>query len=250
MQKLLASLAAASLIAALVTGVPASAQHVPSEELRDSQNRLMGKIVTRSDGRLEARDQRNRLLGTYDPQSGMTYDHNNRVVGRGNFLPALIDRTARTSASERREEPSRGDTTGRAWREGDPQYQPRYEHRVMPGPAPGERGIIPPEVTARHGRMSATTTQEDRYFAIDALQQAATHRGREVAWRNPDTRNSGSYLVTNETFESSVNGIMITCYWARMVLRVAGEVDRQRQGVCRREHNGVWVVVAVDADAF
>lgn len=239
------------LLAALVGAQSlSSAQGTATEEFRDPQNRLLGKIVTRSDGRIEARDHRNRLLGTYDPRAGVTYDHNNRVVGRGNFLPALIDRAARESTSEIQNEKLNQHGASRAWREGDPQYEPRYQHRVMPTPDRSDRSIIPPEAKARHGRMAASVTQEDRYFAIDALQKAAKQRGQEVVWRNPDSGNSGSYTVTNDTFETSANGYMIACQWARMVLRAAGEVDVQRQGVCPRQDNGIWVVVTVDADAF
>ena len=247
---ILISVCALAIISTIAHYMPAQAQPATNEELRDAQNRLIGKMVTRSDGRIEGRDHRNRLLGVFDPQANVTYDRNSRVVGRGNFLPVLIDRAARESTSDAPNEGLTREGSGRAWQEGEPQYQPRYQHRVMPGPAPGDRPIIPPEVQARHGRMVPHVTQEDRYFAISALQTAAEQRGREIGWRNPDSGNAGSYLVTTETFESSMHGVNITCYWARMILRAAGGVDRQRQGICQRPDSGIWVVVTVDADAL
>ena len=58
--------------------------------LRDRNNRLLGKIKQRSDGRLEGRDASNRLKGTYDPKKDETRDSSNRLVGKGNMLATLI----------------------------------------------------------------------------------------------------------------------------------------------------------------
>lgn len=63
---------------------------MPTQELRDSRNRLIGRIKQCTNGKLEARDAKNRLCGTYNPRTNETRDANNRLVGRGNMLPALL----------------------------------------------------------------------------------------------------------------------------------------------------------------
>ena len=60
------------------------------QQLRDNKNRLIGTIKTRSDGKLEIRDEKNSLKGSYDPKSNNTRDHTNRLVGKGNLLATLI----------------------------------------------------------------------------------------------------------------------------------------------------------------
>ena len=59
-------------------------------ELRDKTNRLLGRIKTLSNGKLELRDHTNRLLGTYDPKYNQTRDHTNSLVGKGNLLTTLL----------------------------------------------------------------------------------------------------------------------------------------------------------------
>jgi len=61
-----------------------------SQELRDSSNRLLGRITTQSSGKMELRDHSNSLKGTYDPKTNETRDHSNRLVGRGNLLTTLL----------------------------------------------------------------------------------------------------------------------------------------------------------------
>jgi hypothetical protein len=58
--------------------------------LRDRQNRIIATIKTRHDGKLEGRDPRNKLVGTYDPKRDETRDAKNRVVGKGNLLATLL----------------------------------------------------------------------------------------------------------------------------------------------------------------
>jgi hypothetical protein len=58
--------------------------------LRDANSRIVGKIKTLSNGKLEGRDANGRLKGTYDPRSNETRDSNGRVVGKGNVLAVLI----------------------------------------------------------------------------------------------------------------------------------------------------------------
>jgi hypothetical protein len=60
------------------------------QELRDSSNRLIGKISTSSNGKQEIRDASNRLKGSYDPKSNETRDSSNRLVGKGNLLATLL----------------------------------------------------------------------------------------------------------------------------------------------------------------
>jgi hypothetical protein len=60
------------------------------QELRDRNNRLIGKIRVLSNGKHEGRDATNRLRGTYDPKTNETRDANNRLVGKGNLLSTLI----------------------------------------------------------------------------------------------------------------------------------------------------------------
>lgn len=60
------------------------------QELRDKNNRLLGKIVQRSDGKLEGRDASNRFKGIYDPKRDETHDSSNRLIGKGNMLAILI----------------------------------------------------------------------------------------------------------------------------------------------------------------
>ena len=59
-------------------------------ELRDARNKLLGKIKTLSNGKMELRDDRNRQKGTYDPKTDQTRDDRNRVVGKGNLLTTLL----------------------------------------------------------------------------------------------------------------------------------------------------------------
>lgn len=199
--KIFTPAAVATFIFAIVASISwasadALAQPAGALELHDTQNRLIGRVITRPDGRLEARSYSNLYLGYFDPKTNITHDAQNRMVGRGNFLPVLIDRAAQNSATQSRIERTR---------------EPRDPRSVIPDPALEDRPIIPPEVKSRHGRMGPSVTQEDRFFAIDALQIAMKNRGLEINWRNPASGNSGSYVATNDIFETSVNGQITTC---------------------------------------
>jgi len=59
-------------------------------ELRDSHNKLIGKIKQLSGGRFEGRDSHNKLKGHYDPKTDQTRDEHNKLVGKGNLLAILI----------------------------------------------------------------------------------------------------------------------------------------------------------------
>lgn len=64
------------------------------EEIRDSRHRLVGLIITQSNGIREARDPSYRLLGRYYPKSNETRDPSYKLVSRGDSLSALIWRAA------------------------------------------------------------------------------------------------------------------------------------------------------------
>jgi hypothetical protein len=61
-----------------------------AQELRDSSNRLLGKITTLSNGKLELRNAASVLKGTYDPKTNETRDASSRLVGKGNLLTTLL----------------------------------------------------------------------------------------------------------------------------------------------------------------
>ncbi|MEO0020697.1 MAG: hypothetical protein ABIK48_00785 [candidate division WOR-3 bacterium] len=60
------------------------------QELRDRSGRLLGKIKTLPNGKLELRDAGGRLRGTYDPKTNQTRDSSGRLVGTGNLLTSLL----------------------------------------------------------------------------------------------------------------------------------------------------------------
>ena len=60
------------------------------QELRDKNNRLLARIKTLSNGKMEIRDPSNRLKGTFDPKTNETRDPNNRLVAKGNMLTTLL----------------------------------------------------------------------------------------------------------------------------------------------------------------
>ncbi len=63
-----------------------------TEDLRDRNNRVIGRIITRSDSVQEMRDPVNRLNGTYNPKTDETRDGVFRLVGKGNLRVSLLDR--------------------------------------------------------------------------------------------------------------------------------------------------------------
>lgn len=60
------------------------------EILRDRQNRPLGTIKHRPDGRQDIFSPANRLLGSYFPRTNETRDASNRLVGKGNLLTSLL----------------------------------------------------------------------------------------------------------------------------------------------------------------
>ena len=77
-----------TLLVATIAFVIGSAA-MADQEIRDPYNRLLGKI-RQVGAKFEARDAQNRPKGTYDPRDNTTRNSNNRAVGKGNLLAALI----------------------------------------------------------------------------------------------------------------------------------------------------------------
>lgn len=61
-----------------------------TQVLKDSKNRNIGKIIYKSDGKIELRDGKNKFKGIYDPKSDITKDEKNRKIGKGNLLTMLL----------------------------------------------------------------------------------------------------------------------------------------------------------------
>lgn len=61
--------------------------HAPTDLLRPQGNR-----VVHPDGRIDALDRNNRLLGRYDPVRNQTFDPQGRLIGPGNLLPQLWEK--------------------------------------------------------------------------------------------------------------------------------------------------------------
>lgn len=235
MQSLPRSLATACLLVGLILPVAAHAGGV--DELRDPQNRLLGKIINRHDGLKEARSASNQLLGLYDPDSNETRSANNMLFGRGNQLAVLIYRSSQTAQQA---EPQRHPMTTSVPSSQDPPGQT----------LDGIRGVVLPEVAARWARTTSAATAEDRRLAIEAFQRAGEAPGSEQVWRNPSSGNSGSVVLhaDQKTSDTYYHGKLIPCYYGRMVLNAGGETDIQRQLVCKLMHNGVWTTVQVETN--
>lgn len=58
--------------------------------LRDRNYRLIARIITRTDGKIEIRDPAYKFLGIYEPVTDRTLDRTYRFVGSGNLLTSLL----------------------------------------------------------------------------------------------------------------------------------------------------------------
>lgn len=58
--------------------------------LRDSLNRIIGRVEIQNDGKQVLRDALYRIAGSYDPKDDTTRDRFNRIIGRGNVLASLL----------------------------------------------------------------------------------------------------------------------------------------------------------------
>ena len=61
-----------------------------TEEIKDKNGHLIGKIETKSNGIKEAHDKFGHLLGKYDPKTNITTDKIGHKVGTGNQLTTLF----------------------------------------------------------------------------------------------------------------------------------------------------------------
>lgn len=61
-----------------------------TQDLRDRNGNLLGKINTLSNGKFELRDRVGNLKGTYDPRQNETRDKVGNLVAKGNMLTTLL----------------------------------------------------------------------------------------------------------------------------------------------------------------
>ena len=61
-----------------------------TQDLRDRNGSLIGKVVTKSDGKQEIYDRFGSIHGKYDPKTNKTYDRRGSLVGTGNLLTTLL----------------------------------------------------------------------------------------------------------------------------------------------------------------
>ena len=61
------------------------------EYLKDRLGKVIGRIVTQSDGKLVLYSRFSERLGTYNPRDNVTKDRLGRVVGKGNLLTMLLN---------------------------------------------------------------------------------------------------------------------------------------------------------------
>jgi len=59
-------------------------------ELRDANGLIVGFLLYRNDGRIDALDHRNVLRATFDPARNVTVDSGGRVIGQGNRLAQVM----------------------------------------------------------------------------------------------------------------------------------------------------------------
>ncbi len=78
------------LIAVSATLLPLDAVATDRQEVRTMDRALVGWLVERADGVIEARDSSRRLIGLYRPSSNTTYTASLRPVAYGNVLSAML----------------------------------------------------------------------------------------------------------------------------------------------------------------
>jgi len=61
-----------------------------NQAIRDSAQRIIGYIETKSDGGQIGRDASKTIKGYYDPKANATKDASQRIIGYGNQLSSLI----------------------------------------------------------------------------------------------------------------------------------------------------------------
>lgn len=207
---------------------PSATQRSASQNFYDADKRYMGRIVTKPDGREEARGVTAIYLGAYDPTHDITYDRFNRVYGRGDQLAAII--AAEYTAYRARQKAEMPIDV-------DPQ-----------APVIGPLTDMSDESSNRRGAMSAALTTEDRIIARQALDRAGQHPFNRVEWSNPRTGNYGSFFVREVDRRSSrwLNGEWVECRFNDTEVHATGLTNVEHQTVC--PVNGAWMVVLVNGD--
>ncbi len=61
-----------------------------SNDIRDRNGNLLGRITSVSDTRVEIRDKNGSLKGYYNPKINETRDRNGNLVAKGNMLATLL----------------------------------------------------------------------------------------------------------------------------------------------------------------
>jgi hypothetical protein len=74
----------------LAAAAPSFALDLNTQEIRGPGGLLLGKIVTTSSARIEARDPLGRVLGYYDVKANETRDAKGTVIAKGNVLTGLL----------------------------------------------------------------------------------------------------------------------------------------------------------------
>ncbi len=78
------------LLLTLLLAPPALALDLNTQEIRGPGGILLGKIVTTSAARIEARSPFGNLVGYYDVKTNETRDAKGAVIGKGNMLTGLL----------------------------------------------------------------------------------------------------------------------------------------------------------------
>ena len=86
-------------ILTVIAAVIFSGNHARGEDIRDVNNRLIGRITLES-GRIVARDANGAYLGYSTPDRTRTYDHNGRLIGNAYLLPVLVVEAHRRTTVE------------------------------------------------------------------------------------------------------------------------------------------------------
>jgi hypothetical protein len=84
------ALALAVCLAVTVTAAPSTALDLNTQEIRGPGGFLLGRLVTTSSARVEARDPLGRVLGYYDVKANETRDAKGNLVAKGNVLTGLL----------------------------------------------------------------------------------------------------------------------------------------------------------------
>ena len=79
-----------AILAFLLVTSPVLALDLNTQEIRGPAGILLGKIVTTSSAKIEARDPFGRVVGFYDVKANETRDGKGNLIGKGNMLTGLL----------------------------------------------------------------------------------------------------------------------------------------------------------------